>query len=829
MLDPRQFETVGPNQASRLNPTLRRLLALLRMDRNWERAEGVWLVDADGRRFLDCYAQYGVHALGHNARVVHNAVRAALDHLEPAMVQPYRARYAEQLARAITDIAPGKLSHGVFASSGAEAVEAAIKLARTRPDRPIILAATRSFHGKTMGALAVTGQRQYAEGFGPSAPGFEFVEFGDGDALAERFKQDGERIAALFLEPIQGEGGVFLPPPGYLQHVRSLCSEYGVALVLDEIQTGLGRTGMLFACEHEGIAPDILLLGKALGGGLFSLSCCFTSEAFWDEGFALRHSSTFANNNVACKVGLAVLRTLTGEGFCADVSRRGERLMQRLEQMALRYPQVIAAVRGRGLMSAIELRPPSEQQGTFLSYLIHQGIYSYAVAAAIAELGSVLVLPTLGKADVIRITPPLIISDDELDTALDAIEVVFKALQHDATRTILQAIGAFEGYAVAAAVEYAGPAPLLPPRLHSGAAKPQYAFLIHYTRPEDIAVTNPSLGDLDSAALRQICNYCSALAPGVVMRAPTIRSLTGQHVDGLIIALPLLPEELARRGLRNVSHDIGRAVELAASLGVHIVGLGGYTAPYSRRGLSACGRGPSITSGNALTAGMAVEAVRAAAEQRHLRLGEADIAVVGARGSVGSLCARLLARERPQRLVLVGNPNSSAASLHELAAELRREGIRVEITDDLDVLKDCQVILTATTAARPILEGVTIAPGTIVCDVAQPPDTTATLRARDDLTVIDGGQVLLPDASIKFGEGNLVGLPTGVTLACLAETILLALEEEEGDFGVGYDVPVAQVDHVLALAKRHGFRLAPPITAQTAPAGRDFDPARCAV
>jgi len=812
---------------SRLNPTLRRLLALLRMDRHWQRAEGVWLVDENDRRFLDCYAQYGVHALGHNASVVHEAVRAALDSHEPAMVQPYRAMYAEQLARAITDIAPGNLSHGVFTSSGAEAVEAAIKLVRTRSDRPIILAATRSFHGKTMGALAVTGQRQYAEGFGPSPPGFEFIEFGDSDALAERFHRDGYRIAAFFLEPIQGEGGVHPPPSGYLQNVRDLCTRYGVALVLDEIQTGLGRTGKLFACEHEGIAPDILLLGKALGGGLFSLSCCFSAPAFWDEGFALRHSSTFANNNVACKVGLAVLHTLAHDGFCEHVSRLGARLMERLEQMGRRYPQIIAAVRGRGLMSAIELRRPAEQQGTFLSYLANQGIYSYAVAAAIAELGSVLVLPTLGKSDVIRITPPLVITDQELDTALDAIDKVFKALQQDATRTILHAIGAFEGDATAADVALAGPAPILPPRIHSGATKPQFAFLLHYTRPGDVAHTNPSLRNLDDAALRQICAYCSALGPGVVTSTPTIRSATGQNVNGLIIALPLLPEEMVRRGLRSVSHDIGRAVDLAANLGVRIVGLGGYTAPYSRRGLSACGRGPSITTGNALTAGMAVEAVLAAAKSRNLRLGDASIAVVGARGSVGSLCARLLARERPRRLILVGNPRSGAAVLETLVAELRREMVRVEVASSIDLLKDCNVILTATTAARPVLEDIPIPPGTIVCDVAQPPDTSDALRARDDLTVIDGGRVLLPDSSVEFGVGNLVGLPAGVTLACLAETILLALEGEQRDFGVGYHVPVSDVDHVMYLAARHGFRLAEPIAPHVWPDGQNSSLAQC--
>ena len=193
---------MSPTQHS-LNPTLRRLLAFCRMDRTWVRGEGVWLFDSGGRRFIDCYAQYGAVALGHNAKLVNDAVRGALDGLEPAMVQPYQARYAEQLADLLTRLGPGNLSRCIFATSGAEVAEAAIKLVRARTGRPIILSASGSFHGKTLGALALTGQPQHAEGFGPLPPGFEHVSFGDSQALAARFARAGDEIAALFLEPIQ--------------------------------------------------------------------------------------------------------------------------------------------------------------------------------------------------------------------------------------------------------------------------------------------------------------------------------------------------------------------------------------------------------------------------------------------------------------------------------------------------------------------------------------------------------------------------------------------------------------------------------------------------
>ena len=275
------------------------------------------------------------------------------------MVQPYLAVQAEALGEMLAAAAPGHPRRCVFASSGAEAVEAALKLVRARTGRSLVLAATGAYHGKTLGALSLTARVEHAEGFGPLAPGFDQVPFGDAEALEARLARAPGPFAALFLEPIQGEGGVIVPPPGYLARARELCSRHGVALVLDEIQTGLGRTGRMFACEEEGVVPDLLLVGKGLGGGLFPLAACLVADGWWDERFALGHSSTFANNNVACAVGMAVLRELAGDrdrpGLVAQAAARGERLGAGLRRLAARYPRVVAAARGRGLLWALEL------------------------------------------------------------------------------------------------------------------------------------------------------------------------------------------------------------------------------------------------------------------------------------------------------------------------------------------------------------------------------------------------------------------------------------------------------------------------------------------
>ena len=786
-----------------LNPTLQRLLTLCRMDRTWVRGEDVHLYDSSGRRFLDCYAQYGAVALGHNAPEVVKAVRAALDEAEPAMVQPYPAPWAQALAQELVRQAPAGLTRCVFTTSGAETVEAAIKLVRSRTGRTLILSAEGSFHGKTMGALAATGQRHHAEGFGASPPGFAHVRYGDVAALEQAFAASGAQIAGLILEPIQGEGGVHLPPPGYLVRARELCTQHGAALVIDEVQTGLGRTGRMFACEADGIRPDVLLIAKALGGGLFPLGACLTTTELWDDRFALRHSSTFANNNVACRVGLAVLAEL--KTLCPQVERKGQRLQKGLAALALRFPTVIAAVRGEGLLAGIELRAVHPDAGMFLTWLQYQGLYAYAVASTIAELTGVLVLPTLSESNVLRVAPPLTITDAQIDEAIAGIAEVCDRLARGETEVILRALGALDTRAVVATEPIR-----LPPPVRQPVVANSYAFLAHYTRPQDIVTTDPSLARLTPDELARFSEFAAELPFGVSVRAPVIRSITGAVARGFIVSIGMLPEQMLRKGRRRVEDEIIRAVDLAHALGVRVVGLGGFTTPYSRRGEAVIGRGPAITTGNALTAGMAFAALRRVAERRGLALDGLDVAVVGARGSVGSLCARLLGRARPRKLVLVGNPKNGTAALAALAEQLECDPRTIELTTDLQRLERCQAVIAATGAARPVLDAATLTAGTIICDVARPPDASAKVRARKDLTVIDGGLVALPDRSARFGPGNLQGLRPGIQLACLSETILLALSGQARDHGIGDHVGLDEVDTLLALAQTHGFLLAEP-------------------
>jgi acetylornithine/succinyldiaminopimelate/putrescine aminotransferase/predicted amino acid dehydrogenase len=764
------------------------------------------LRDEQGRRFLDFYSQYGAVALGHNAPALRNALLQALHDGLPAMVQPYRARYAERLVDELARCTG--MERCLLTSSGAETVEAAIKLARARTRRPRIVAADGSYHGKTLGALAATGQSAYRRGFGPLPPGFEFVPYGDIGALTELLQREANDVAAVLLEPIQGERGVILPPPGYLRAVRELCSKHDVLLILDEIQSGLGRTGALLAADHERVGADIVLLAKALGGGLFPLGALLCRATAWDEGFALHHSSTFANNNLACRVGLAVLSELQAGGLCQAAQTQGRYLARKLAALSLRYPTVVAAVRGRGLLQAVELQPSALDQGFFFTYFGYQGLLPYVAAAAAAERSSVLFLPSLGSTNVLRLAPPLVVTCEHIDHAVQALDDVCRLLAAGDSAALARAIGATDS-------RHAGTSALRLPRvklpLPAGMkqpTRPSYAFLLHYTDPGDVLHNDPPLAVLRPEELHAFTGFAAALPAGLVLQVATVRSAAGAEADGFIIALPMLPEHMARVGRTQVSAEIERAVELAAALGAQVVGLGGFLTPYSRRGLAVTGRGPSITTGNTLTALMALRAIES------LRGGDwrqARVAIVGARGSVGALCARLLARKRPERLLLVGNPDSDPEPLRALAAELCQSGASACATTSLLALRDYGIVLAASGASYPLLDKAALSPGTLICDVARPFAASPQVRARGDLTVIDGGLVALPDRTLRLGLGNLQGLPAGVQLSCLSETMLLALAGVQEDTGVGDDIPLDTADRVAALAQAHGFSLAAPL------------------
>lgn len=367
------------------------------------RAEGSLIWDSEGNEYLDLLAGFGALALGHRPAAVVAAVKEQLDRM-PLSSRVLFDQAVADLAAELAAMLPGDISKSFFCHSGAEAVEGALKLARLHTGRTGIVAAEGGFHGKTLGALSASGRDVYKTPFAPLLPNVSHVPFGDADALAAAV---GEQTAAVILEPVQGEAGVIIPPDGYLTAAREICDRAGALLIADEVQSGFGRTGTMFACEREGVIPGIITLAKALGGGVMPLGAFASTPEIWAalEANPLIHSSTLGGNPLACAAGLAAIREITRLNLPARAAALGEVALSRLRELQQRHPDIISEVRGRGLFIGVQFTDSD------IAGLVIAGLAQRRVIAAY----------TLNNPCVIRIEPALTIAEDQLARGLDAL------------------------------------------------------------------------------------------------------------------------------------------------------------------------------------------------------------------------------------------------------------------------------------------------------------------------------------------------------------------------------------------------------------------------
>ena len=377
-----------------------------RLEVCFERGEGVWLYDTEGRRYLDALAGIAVCGLGH----AHPAVTRAIQQQAARLLHTSNV-YGITRQRELADrlVALSGMDNVFFGNSGAEANECAIKIARMyghgkNIEKPAIIVMENSFHGRTLATLSATGSRKVQAGFEPLVSGFVRARFGDLDELAS-IARNNNSIVAVLVEPIQGESGIRVAPEGYLEGVRALCDQHGWLLMLDEVQTGNGRTGTMFAFQHTAIMPDVLTTAKGLGNGV-PIGACLARGKAAAVFHAGNHGSTFGGNPLACAAALSVLDTLVADDLCANAARMGERLVQGLRARLAGTPGVVE-VRGRGLMVGIELRDPC---GHLVQAALEQGL-----------------LINVTADNVIRLLPPLVIQAAEVDQIIDTLAALIAA------------------------------------------------------------------------------------------------------------------------------------------------------------------------------------------------------------------------------------------------------------------------------------------------------------------------------------------------------------------------------------------------------------------
>ncbi|HSB76038.1 MAG TPA: aspartate aminotransferase family protein [Terriglobales bacterium] len=424
--------------SSYVNPQWVKLLSVLRMNTHYIRCSGTELFTADGRRILDFLSGYCVHNTGHNHPDIIAALQAELARSGPGMLQSHAPGLAGQLAEELCTRAGDHLHKAFFCSSGSEGVEAVIKFSRAHTRRSGLLYASGAFHGLTCGALSLMGDPFWREGFGPLLPGAEEVPFGDLRALEEKLAS--RRFAALLLEPVQAEAGIRIATREYLAGAQALCRKHGTVFALDEVQTGLGRTGKFLAAHHYGVQPDMVVLAKALSGGLVPSAAVLMTDAIYGSVFgslqrAIVHTSTFSENALALRAGLATLAVIDREQLATRARETGDYLRQQLRDALASY-EMVKEIRGLGLLSGIEFQAPKQLRlrAAFEAFRrIHGGLFGQMLVMRLYNDKGMLTQICGNNFMVLKVAPPLGVSPAQVDEFAAAIREVVHTVHASST------------------------------------------------------------------------------------------------------------------------------------------------------------------------------------------------------------------------------------------------------------------------------------------------------------------------------------------------------------------------------------------------------------
>ena len=924
-----------------VKPLMAARLRAIGLDVSYERASGDRLTyrDADGREVevLDLVGGFGAAMFGHNhPRLVARAIEL-LRQGRPFLAQASIRAPTERLGRRLCEQAErvaGRRFVAHFASTGAEAVEAAIKHAemerRQRVDRelkrieveqhqlrrrlragsarvsgplferaarlfglsrlggldelflrlyhdarevldrpPRFLAVEGAFHGKTSGSLKLTHRAEYQAPWRSIGPTCAFLPDGDPAALAAALEDatlryvdlevgpDGEvalaarelvNVAACFVEPIQGEGGVHEIGRETLLGLRAAADRHDFPLVLDEIQSGMGRTGRFFASEHAGVAGDYYLLSKALGGGLAKISALLVARQRYQEQFGVLHTSTFADDDFSSEVALAALDLLEEDG--GALMRRsavaGQRLLGRLGDLMARYPDQIRAVRGRGLMIGVELADQRDSPSPLIRLLGAQELIGFMVSGWFLREHRIRVAPTLAARATVRVEPSATIDDADLDRFCAALERLAALLRAGDAYGLVRFVVGRAGEPAPPPRPIARRAP--EPDHEPGAAR--VGFLTHFLAPGDLLSWDARLAPLDDRDCNRFLTRTRGMVEPFVAARTALRSPLGSRVDATIIGLPFTPEQVVeemRAGGGDWARElIDQGIELARRLGCAVVGFGGFTSILTGNCRTVIASDIALTTGNSLTAAAALEASQRAA--RRLGLTRRVLGVVGAIGNIGRVLAEVAA-DWVDQIVLIGRPGAerrlaaAAAAIYASAARratgtgltaallrgdlldgagqrddlgewLLRRGeaelgprAPVRIATDMSALVGCDIVVTASNAARPVVfpEHIADDRSVVVCDVAVPCDVHPRVAIERPLaTVLRGGVVRAPLGQPLAISG--MSLPPGEVYGCLAETLLMGLAGIGEDFSYGALDPM-RVRRIRDLALMHGFAL----------------------
>ena len=783
-------------------PKLVSLLQALNLDVVYDRAEGDYLWQKQQNqqiKVLDLVGGYGANLLGHHHReLVAEAQRLLMAQI-PLLAQGSCRSGAAQLAQALSEIVGDYVT--IFTNSGTETIEAAIKHASLERQRPILWAVKGSFHGKTLGAIQLTwsAQKQFVE-FGPQVHYLDPHE----PSSWEEASREVDQVAAIFIEPILGEGGIKQQPQDFIDWLLEIKQANDIPLVVDEIQTGLGRTGKFLASDLLGIEPDYLCLSKALGGGLAKIGALMIKRDRLIPDFSVQQTSTFAEDDMSCLIALKALEIIQRDNLPARCSRVGDRFLQALETLRTRFPDQIKEVRGQGLMVGIELQDQSESESNALRMFSQNGYLGYMAAAYLLHVHRIRVMPTLSQPLTLRIQPSAYICESELERFVEAVACFCQALK---ALDIVHLTSFQVGLPAKKITSFTTPRPF---KREKPQTEKRVAFLGHFIQADHAIFCEPSLAPLKPRLLEDYLAKTSTVMGPTMLDGVHVRSQTGDEVHLSFIGFNLTSKQIKQawqaRRTDWILDKIEAAVAMAKQQVCQVVGFGGYTSIVSRNCRRVKTPDIALTTGNSLTVGMGILALQKAAQQRNIELSQSRLAVVGASGNIAATYAAMMAPHVKEIVLIVRHLNSP--QLKKAIAKIRHMAPDISIiaTDRVDDLRSCSLIVTASNATHPLIypEHLGNSP-VVICDLSLPADVAPQIEhKRPDVLVIKGGIVRLPHNEDFVISG--IPLEAGHAFACMSETLLMGLEgiTSHGSYGT---ITPEGVAWALSMAKKHGLTL----------------------
>lgn len=756
--------------------------------------------------------------------------------------------------------------------------------------KPLFISVKRGFHGKTTGAVKLTDNKLYKEPFGRIGIEVHFVEDGQVDSLRKvinkstityySLKINGQNevfleeknyinISGMFIEPLQGEGGIHIIDKDFLKTCREITAQDKIPLVFDEIQCGMGRTGSFLFSEQLGVVADYYLLSKSLGGGISKVSALLIDSDLYEDEFGMIHSSTFAEDDHSSAIALKALDILDrNDEIYRTCTLRGRYLLDGLERIRGFYPTVIQGVRGAGLMLGIEFQCQDSTNSGIFRVISEQNLLGYIISGYLLHEHRIRVAPTMSSNITIRLEPSAYISVEDCRKFLLAIErlceIIFKQNIYELIKFIVGA-ETYEIYHPVENYRIAETGNKLKANDAFGIKK--VAFLGHFIESKHLILWNRAFSGFSAEQLDELFEKLFELINPSVNTECIISSITGDKVQlvfiGLFITSKIISKHFNSRNLKIVNAKIDAAVQIAKQKGCRVIGFGGFTSIVTHNCQNIITDTIGLTSGNSLTVAMGMEAMLKMATQTSIELGNACLAVVGAAGNIASVYSEILA-ERVPRIILIGNKGrekftrkvaekiyynafleilkhkseqtrkideltgiskviyqtDSVRNLldkYEISEELGgiifnnlenelKNAVPIIVTSDYSFLKEANLILSASNSPLPVIfPEMLAATPVVICDIAVPADVDESVREKCKNVLVIKGGLVKLPLNKEF---SLPGMPLdkGEVYACMSETMVMGLSGILEDYSYGV-IDKARVNKIMQLAKLHGFEL----------------------